>query len=176
MKIFDKALLLLLVACPLVAEQTSAPKEAPVYLNYEDLKWEKLVPELGAESAEISILHVNPKTGATQLMFRSPKNSHVPKHWHTANETLYDVYGNFVMLDHNGTVTDLSPGSFNYMPSKMVHEGWSKSDQGNLLFVTVDGPWDIHFVEGPPTAQQVQDVSKRPALPTPAKPPAAPAP
>lgn len=30
-------------------------------------------PELGDLSAEITILHVNPKTGATQLMIRCPK-------------------------------------------------------------------------------------------------------
>ena len=167
-------LLLMIAASPAVA-QTSAPASHDgaahaIYQKYQDLKWEKLRPELGADSAEITILNVDPKSGATQLMIRCPKNYHAPKHWHTANETHYCVYGNFVMLDQDGKAADLSPGSFNYMPSKMLHEGSSKPDQGNLLFISVDGPWDIHFVDGPPTPQQVQDVSKRPVLPAPAKP------
>ncbi len=160
----------LLAVIPMTAQPSPDASVPAVYTKYGDVKWEKLHPELGANSEEIAILHVDPKTGATQLMIRCPKNHHAPKHWHTANETHYCVYGNFVMLDQDGKAADLSPGSFNYMPSKMVHEGWSKADQGNLLFITVDGPWDIHFVDGPPTLQQVQDVSKRPELPAPAKP------
>ena len=35
---------------------------------------------------------------------------------------------------------ELGPGGYNYMPSKMVHEAWVGPD-GNLLFITVDGPW-----------------------------------
>jgi hypothetical protein len=31
----------------------------------------------------------------------------------------------------------------------MVHEAWSKPDEGNLVFITVDGPWDLNLVEGP---------------------------
>lgn len=167
---------MVMMAGPLAALENAAlmtnktSPDSAVYIKYEDLKWEKLIPELGDKSAEISIIHVNPKTGATQLMIRCPKNYHAPKHWHTANETHYDVYGNFVMRDQNGNVADLSPGSFNYMPGKMIHEGWSKADQGNLLFVTVDGPWDINFVDGTPTPEQVQDVSQRPVVPTPKTP------
>jgi hypothetical protein len=164
----------LLAVTPMSAPMTAQPSPdasvPAVYTKYGDVKWEKLIPELGAQSAEIAILHVDPKSGATQLMIRCPKNYHAVKHWHTANETHYCVYGHFVMLDQDGKAADLGPGSFNYMPSKMLHEGWSKADEGNLLFITVDGPWDIHFVDGPPTPQQVQDVSKRPELPTSTKP------
>ena len=102
--------------------------------------WEKLVPALGAGSPDITILHVDPKTGATQLMIRSPKNYHAPKHWHTANETHTVISGTFFMRDEDGKRAELGPGSFNYMPSKMVHEAWSKPDEGNLVFITVDGP------------------------------------
>jgi hypothetical protein len=44
----------------------------------------------------------------------------------------------------------VSPGGFNYMPAKMVHEAWLPAN--SLTFITVDGPWDVNWVEGPPTA------------------------
>jgi quercetin dioxygenase-like cupin family protein len=136
------------------AAQTSAPPShagAPhaIYQKYQDLKWEKLRPELGADSAEITILNVDPKSGATQLMIRSPKNYHAPKHWHTANETHTVIYGTFIMQHDGGEKEALGPGSYNRMPSKMIHEAWSAPDEGNLVFITVDGPWDLNLVDGP---------------------------
>ena len=38
------------------------------------------------------------------------------------------------------------PGGYNYTPSKMFHEGWVGPD-GNLLLITVDGPWDLNLME-----------------------------
>ena len=146
-------LLLMIAASPAVA-QTSAPASHDgaahaIYQKYQDLKWEKLLPELGAGSAEITILHVDSKSGATQLMIRSPKNYHAPKHWHTANETHTVIYGTFIMQHDGGQKEALGPGSYNRMPSKMIHGAWSPPDEGNLVFITVDGPWDLNLVDGP---------------------------
>src|ERR1043166_1375554 len=58
-----------------------------IFKNYQDLTWNKILPELGDSSPEICILHVDPKTQATKLMIRAPKGIHVRKHWHSANET-----------------------------------------------------------------------------------------
>ena len=33
----------------------------------------------------------------------------------------------------------------------MVHEAWVGPD-GNLLFITVDGPWDLNMMDGPNVA------------------------
>src|SRR3989440_11693899 len=143
-------LLLMIAASPAVA-QTSAPGSHDgaahaIYQKYQDLKWEKLLPQLGAGSAEITILHVDPESGATQLMIRSPKNYHAPKHWHTANETHTVIYGTWIMKHDGGEKEkELGPGGWNYMPSKMVHEAWV-GPEGNLLFITVDGPWDLHLM------------------------------
>jgi hypothetical protein len=32
----------------------------------------------------------------------------------------------------------------------MVHEAWTSA--GGVVFITVDGPWDVNWVEGAPTA------------------------
>ena len=146
-------MLLMIAVSPAVAQTTTLPSHDAsahdVYLNTKDLKWDRLVPELGAGSPEITILHKDPKSGATQLMIRSPANYHAPRHWHTANETHTVIYGTWIMKHDGGEKEkELGPGGYNYMPSKMVHEAWVGPD-GNLLFITVDGPWDLNMMDGP---------------------------
>ncbi len=114
---------------------------------YEDLKWNAIVPELGNDSPEISILRIDPKTKATQLLIRTPKKMHVPLHWHTANETHTIIKGTAV-FDHDGKREKLGPGSFNYIPAKMHHQAWTS--EGTILFITVDGAWDVNWVNDPP--------------------------
>jgi mannose-6-phosphate isomerase-like protein (cupin superfamily) len=133
--------------------QTSADSENhAMFVKPKDLKWKKIMPEMGNNSPDMVILHVDPKTQATQLMIRVPKNFHVPKHWHTANETHTILWGTFTM-EAEGKRAVLGKDSFNYMPSKMIHEAWTKSDEGALLFITVDEAWDINWVDGPPQAR-----------------------
>ena len=131
--------------------QTSETPAAsvPEFKDLSDLKWDKILPDLGADSPEISILHVDPKTQATQLLIRTPKAIHVRKHWHTANETHTMIKGT-AALACDGKRAEIRPGGFNFMPAKMVHEAWLPV--GSLTFITVDGAWDINWVEGPPTA------------------------
>jgi len=114
-----------------------------------DYKWQRMRPELGERSAEISILRVDPTTKATQLMIRVPKNFHVPMHWHSSNETHTIVQGTFIM-ECEGKRAVLDQGSFNYVPAKMHHEAWTTADQGALLFITVDAGWDVNWVNGEP--------------------------
>jgi quercetin dioxygenase-like cupin family protein len=121
----------------------------PEFKDLSDLKWDKILPDLGADSPEISILHVDPKTHATSLLIRTPKAIHVRKHWHTANESHTMIKGSGV-LACDGKRFELAPGGFNFMPAKMVHEAWLPAN--SLTFITVDGAWDINWVEGPPTA------------------------
>jgi quercetin dioxygenase-like cupin family protein len=138
------------------AQQSKAPahKEKndmpePVFKNYKDLKWEKVLPDLGASSPEISILHVDPKSKATKLLIRTPKAIHIRKHWHSANETHTLIVGT-AEFACDGKRIEQGPGSFNYLPAKMVHEAWTSA--GSVVFITVDGPWDVHWVDGAPTA------------------------
>ena len=149
--------ILRLIAVSLLAGAATAVVAAPdvpqmIFTNYADFKWNKILPDLGEDSPEICILHVDPKTQATQLMIRTPKAIHVRKHWHSANETHTIVHGTAVFAC-DGKRVELGEGSFNYMPAKMVHEAWLPA--GSLTFITVDAAWDITWVEGPPTAADV---------------------
>jgi quercetin dioxygenase-like cupin family protein len=138
----------------IVAQTDAPPVEAgsadhPMNVRFQDLKWERIVPELGDKSSEITILRVDPKTKATHLMIRVPKDFHVPKHWHTANETHTVVKGTFI-VEWEGKRETLEQGSWNYVPSKMAHEAWTKPNEGALLYITVDSAWDINWADGPP--------------------------
>jgi quercetin dioxygenase-like cupin family protein len=133
-----------ILCCILVKTAASQPAPAhPVFLKFSDLKWERTPDGL----QEIVILHENPASKATELMIRVPKNFHVPRHWHSANETLTIISGSFTMK-HDGSdeKVTLNAGSFSYMPAKMIHEAWA-GDDGATFFVTVDAAWDLNFVE-----------------------------
>jgi quercetin dioxygenase-like cupin family protein len=118
----------------------------------EDVKWEAMLPELGSDSPQISILRVDPKTNATQLLVRTPKKLHVPFHWHTANETHTMILGTAV-FEHDGKREELGPGGFNYIPAKMQHQAWTS--EGSVVFITVDGAWDVNWVGNPPGKSDV---------------------
>jgi mannose-6-phosphate isomerase-like protein (cupin superfamily) len=87
-------------------------------------------------------------------MIRVPPRFHVPLHWHTANETHTIVSGTFV-IECDGKREVLTIGSFSYVPGKMAHEAWTTAKEGALLFITVDGAWDINWVNGPPKPQDL---------------------
>ncbi len=128
---------------------------SPHYLSakFDDLKWERMFPEFGGDSPEIAILRVDPKTEATQLLIWTPKKFSVPRHWHTANET-HTVLRGTIVFECEGKRDELGPGSFNYIPSKMIHRAWTSD--GSMVFITVDSSWDINWVDGPPQPPKKQ--------------------
>jgi quercetin dioxygenase-like cupin family protein len=145
MKSWLGAIAISMAVSPALAENP-ASSDASVQ-KYQDLKWEKINPEMGSKSAEIAVLHVNPTTQATEMLIRTPKDTHVPKHWHSANETITVIHGTFIIA-HEGDShrVSLDAGSFAYMPAKMIHEAWTGPDGEAMYFVTVDGAWDINWV------------------------------
>ena len=136
------ALVLSAVLWPAGAYAQTADAAMAKVAKADDMKWEPL-----EGGGEISILYTNPTSKATYLIIRAEKNAHVPRHWHSANETLTILKGTF-LLKHDGSDerSEMTPGSFGYMPAKMVHEAWAK-DEGATYFITVDGPFDINWVK-----------------------------
>ncbi|MGH9581034.1 MAG: cupin domain-containing protein [Terriglobales bacterium] len=140
----------------LAARAAAAPQAAsgsPQFSNFDDLKWEKIVPELGAEGPDFCMLRVDPKTGASSLLIRVAPGFHVPRHWHSANETNTVIQGTSIFACDDGGKATQGPGSFNYIPARMIHQVWI-GEEASLVFVTVDGPWDINWVDGPPGAKK----------------------
>src|SRR5207249_9869804 len=106
-----------LLSC-LAVEPVASPEaavRAPEFKNLSDLNWDKILPDLGADSPVISILHVDPKTHATSLLNRTPKAIHVRKHWHTANESHTFIIG-MATLACDDKMLELNLGGSNFMP------------------------------------------------------------
>ena len=122
-----------------------APDGMAKAVKADDIKW-KWEP-LGDSGVEISILYTNPTTQATYLVIRNPANQHVPRHWHSSNESITVLKGTFEVAHYGSDdKTVLTPGGFVYMPAKMIHEAWAGAE-GATYFITVDGKWDVNFVK-----------------------------
>jgi quercetin dioxygenase-like cupin family protein len=135
-------LLFTAMSWPVWTYAAPAPDAMATTVKPDDMKWEKL-----GGGFEIAILYTNPATQATYLVIRGGGNLHVPRHWHSSNESITVLSGTFTVA-HDGSPdkTALAPGGFLYMPAKMIHEAWT-GDEGATYFITVDGKWDVNFVE-----------------------------
>ena len=127
------------------AKQTN---EHAVNVEYDKIQWTAMVPEMGENSPMRAVLHEHPVTHSSQFLIRMPPNFHVPAHYHTVNETHTVIEGTFI-VQVDGKRTPLKAGGFNYTPARMVHEAWTPKDQGALIFVTVDGGYDLFPVSSP---------------------------
>ncbi len=139
--------LVLLVVAFGIAQSNPGSSSQALTVPYENLKWQPIVPEMGADSPLIAIAHVDPVSKATKLFIRTPKNMHVPLHWHTANETHTVIQGT-ADFAHDGKREHLGAGGFNYIPAKMHHEAWTSDNC--VVFITVDSGWDVNWVGNPP--------------------------
>ena len=57
-------------------EPATTAGDVPIFKNLSDLKWDKIIPDLGDSSPEICFLRVDQKTGATSLLIRTSKAIH----------------------------------------------------------------------------------------------------
>ena len=137
------ALMFTAVLWPAAAFAQTAPDAMAKAVKPDDIKWEPL----GDSGFEISIQYKNPTTQATYLVIRGPGNQHVPRHWHSSNESITVLKGTFEVAHYGSDdKTVLTPGGFVYMPAKMIHEAWAGAE-GATYFITVDGKWDVNFVK-----------------------------
>ena len=113
-------------------------------VNAPEMTWRRMEPQMGSASPERALLYEDPVTHASRFMVRVPKNFHIPRHWHTANETHTVISGTFIM-ETPGARVALRGGGFNFTPGGTPHEAWTPPVEGALLFVTVDGPYDLRI-------------------------------
>ena len=138
-----RALVLSAVVWPAAAYSQTGAAAMGTAVKADDIKWEPL--EGGFEISILSYQIRRPQ--ATYLVIRGPGNLHVPKHWHTSNESITVLKGSFVVAhDGSNDKTELKTRGFAYMPAKMIHEAWT-GDSGATYFITVDGKWDVTFVK-----------------------------
>lgn len=103
-------LLFTAVSWPVWTYATPPSDEMAKTVKPDEMKWETL-----GGGFEISILYTNPATQATYLVIRGGGNLHVPRHWHSSNESITVLRGTFTVAHDGGPEkTALAPGGFLY--------------------------------------------------------------
>jgi hypothetical protein len=125
----------------------------PELKNPDALKWEKTIPALGRNSPEYAILHVDPSTNLTTLMFRTPVAVHIKAHTHDLAETHVVLIGGTHVFKSNAVLYHIENGGFFRMPGGLVHEAWLPA--GSQTLNILEGGWAVNWVHGGPSEEDM---------------------
>ncbi|HSU66311.1 MAG TPA: cupin domain-containing protein [Tepidisphaeraceae bacterium] len=138
---------------PIVVLNAPAPRSPPcepaTFLTPDQMQWRKIIPTLGEGSPKLAVVRHDPHSGATAMLIWTPPDFHVPRHWHTGSEKHMLVRGKFIM-ECEGKEVIMTPGTFNFLPARTIHQAWTPPDSDCLLFTDIDALWDIHWLDPPP--------------------------
>lgn len=150
-----------LLGTTLAAAAADEPDTSIILKNPGSLKWEKTIPELGDRSPEYAILHSDPKTKLTTLMFRTPIPVHIPAHTHDLAETHVILVGGTHTFDSKGVRYNIENGGFFRAPGGVVHEAWLPA--GSQTLNILESGWAVNWLrEGPTVADADQYPPKEP--------------
>jgi len=125
-----------------------------VLRNKPDLKWEKMLPELGKDSPEYTILRVDPNTDATTLLLEFPTAIHIPKHTHEKSESHFLLAGSHLFENNvTGERFEVEAGGYFYLPGKIMHEAWVPA--GTRALIILESGWKVDWLNGPPTSMDL---------------------
>ena len=138
----------LLATAPAFAADAAKKADAhAMSVNAADIKWGPAPPDL-PKGAEVAVLHGDPsKKALYTLRLKMPAGYKIPPHWHTKDEQLTIVSGNFVL--HMGDTMEapaatLSTGGFHFLPGKAHHA--AEATEETIVQVDGMGPFDIHYL------------------------------
>jgi quercetin dioxygenase-like cupin family protein len=134
--------------------QPAFSEEEVVMKNRGDMRWEKMLPELGTDSPLYAILRVDPVSKATTLMIKFPVAIHIPRHTHEKSET-HIILGGAHIFEHGGKHYDVKEHGYIYMPGKFEHEAWVPA--GSEAVIILEDGRKVDWLESGPT---VKDVGK----------------
>ena len=113
-----------------------------------------------------SAVHGDPSKGPSTILVRGTAHCRVPRHWHTANESVMFVAGAAQMTMQGQPRPEiLRPGSFAYVPGKHQHALTCTTNCS--FFINADAAFDIHYVDDSgseiPFEKAVPQTKARPA-------------
>lgn len=136
--------LMLILTVPLSAQsEHSAPDSAAFEIDFAKVKWENLLPN--DSTVQLSKLHVDPITGATQMIWRLPPSSKSPCHRHIASESNVVVQGSLMMRHKGAPPASLGVGGFGFVPKSMPHQ-LITGPTPTIVFSSLDGPFTFEPV------------------------------
>lgn len=101
----------------------------------------------------------NPVLGAFWAYLKLRSGCRVPRHWHSANETLIVISGRGSIAMKDGPTLPFVPGAYANLPSEHMHEAHCVREC--LLFSISDGAYDIHYVDENGEELSPEDAMKR---------------
>jgi quercetin dioxygenase-like cupin family protein len=79
------------------------------------------------------------------VLLKLASGCRVPRHWHTANETLVVISGQGSITMQDGPPLKFVPGAFAYLPAHHSHQATCR--RTCVLFSGADAAFDIHYVD-----------------------------
>ncbi len=117
--------------------------------NTKDMKWGP-APSFLPKGAKLAVLSGNPMAaGAFAIRLKLPKGYVVPAHWHSTDELLTVISGDFSggmgdKVDKSKAMA-VHAGGFVAMPAKMHHFAFCKGP--TVIQINAVGPFDIHYLD-----------------------------
>ena len=140
-----------------MAADVTAPEAAsealPELKNPGALDWVKTIPALGRNSPEYAILHADPHTKLTTLMFRTPVAVHIKPHTHDLAETHVVLIGGTHVFKSNDVLYNIENGGFFRMPGGVVHEAWLPA--GSQTLNILESGWAVNWLHGGPSEEDM---------------------
>jgi mannose-6-phosphate isomerase-like protein (cupin superfamily) len=128
-------------------KKADAAKTAAVSVNADEIKWGDAPPDL-PKGASLAVLHGDPsKKAPFTIRLKMPAGYKIPPHWHTKDEQLTILSGEFTL--HMGDTMDapaskLTAGGYHFLPGKMHHAAETTGE--TVLQLDGVGPFDIHYL------------------------------
>lgn len=99
------------------------------------------------KGCEAAVLRTDPKTGALEMFVRTPASFVWPTHWHSNSEHLIGIAGVTPILFEDGSVQNIAPGEWQYIPNGLIHSAYC-TDAGPCLFLLyTDKASDFNIVK-----------------------------
>jgi hypothetical protein len=139
---------LVVAICALTASPAAAEGGDHPIVNLDQLKWGPAPPSL-PPGIEAAVQSGDPtRRGQFAVVIRGPQGYKVPPHWHSTEEHVTVLSGNFTMGmgDRLDAVagTALTNGGYALMPRRTHH--WAMSASPFVIQIQAMGPFDIHYV------------------------------
>jgi quercetin dioxygenase-like cupin family protein len=144
-----------------IAEQTGAHHDH-IMLQAEELEWRDGPPSL-PQGAQFVVIEGDPASeGIFTMRLKAPPGYRIPPHTHPKVERVTVIDGTFRLgmgsAFNEEELEDLPAGSFFVMPPGMQHFAAVCPEEGAVVQLTGQGPWDIIYVnpEDDPRRQERQ--------------------
>lgn len=142
--------ILLFIFPPIIASaQDGDQTENALVVDHKntELEWGGC-PEFMPAGCNIAVLHGDPASENSDILFRVPANSDIPLHWHNSAERMVLISGEMEVTYEGEDTQTLKTGSYAYGPAKKPHTAKCKDKGTCVLFIAFEKPVDAFAGKG----------------------------